>query len=65
MSVESSIRACANQHSGAAPSWPVTAALLGTAEQIASIRTGMEGKRLRYRMLIADNGLDSGARSMV
>ncbi len=34
-----------------------------TAEQIASIRTGMEGKRLRYRTLIADNGLESGARA--
>ena len=34
-----------------------------TAEQIASIRTGMEGKRLRYRTLIAANGLDSGARA--
>ncbi len=34
-----------------------------TAEQIASIRRGMEGKRLRYKTLIADNGLISGSRA--
>ena len=31
-----------------------------TIDQMASLRTGMEGKRLRYRTLIAANGLDSG-----
>ena len=34
-----------------------------TYEQIAALSSGMEGKRLRYRELIADNGLASGARS--
>ena len=34
-----------------------------TVEQIASIQNGMEGKRLRYRQLIANNGLPSGARA--
>ena len=34
-----------------------------TIMQIASIQTGMEGKRLRYTQLIADNGLASGARA--
>ena len=34
-----------------------------TIDQLAAIRGGMEGKRLRYRALIADNGLASGARS--
>ncbi len=34
-----------------------------TIDQMASMRGGMEGKRLRYRQLIADNGLDSGARA--
>ena len=34
-----------------------------TIDQMASLRNGMEGKRLRYRTLIADNGLDSGARA--
>ncbi len=33
-----------------------------TIDQMKSIRHGMEGKRLRYRQLIADNGLNSGAR---
>ncbi len=28
-----------------------------------SVAIGMEGKQLRYRDLIADNGLPSGARS--
>ena len=35
---------------------------LDTLDQMASICTGMEFKRLRYRDLIADNGLPSGAR---
>ena len=34
-----------------------------TIDQMASVSDGMEGKRLRYRTLIADNGLASGARS--
>ena len=33
------------------------------AAERQGIRTGMEGKRLRYRALIAANGLDSGARA--
>ena len=35
---------------------------MDTAEQLASIGEGMRGKRLRYKQLIADNGLASGAR---
>ena len=35
-----------------------------TINQIASICTGMERKRLRYRTLIADNGMASGARAI-
>lgn len=34
-----------------------------TIDQMAKIASGMSGKRLRYGDLIADNGLDSGARS--
>ena len=34
-----------------------------TEDQMAGIVAGMAGKRLRYSDLIADNGLDSGARS--
>lgn len=34
-----------------------------TVDQMAGIVVGMEGKRLTYEALIADNGLDSGARS--
>ena len=34
-----------------------------TIDQMAGVITGMEGKRLRYSDLIADNGLSSGARS--
>ena len=34
-----------------------------TAEQLKSVSQGMNGKRLRYQDLIADNGLDSGARA--
>lgn len=34
-----------------------------TIDQMTGIVSGMEGKRLRYRDLIANNGLDSGARS--
>ncbi len=34
-----------------------------TSDQMTSVVTGMEGKRLRYVQLIADNGLSSGARS--
>ncbi len=33
-----------------------------TIDQMAGMVAGMAGKRLRYRELIADNGLDSGAR---
>ena len=33
-----------------------------TIDQMAGIVEGMTGKRLRYSELIADNGLDSGAR---
>jgi len=32
-------------------------------EQMAAVVEGMAAKRLRYRELIADNGLPSGARS--
>ncbi|MYH37699.1 MAG: IS1595 family transposase [Rhodospirillaceae bacterium] len=34
-----------------------------TADQMASVVTGLIGKRLMYRELIADNGLPSGARA--
>lgn len=34
-----------------------------TDEQMETIRSGMEGKRLRYRELTAPSGLSSGARS--
>ncbi len=34
-----------------------------TVEQMKSMRHGMEGKRLRYREPVADNGLPSGARA--
>ena len=34
-----------------------------TIDQMAGIVSGMAGKRLRYRDLTADNGLESGARS--
>ncbi len=34
-----------------------------TMDQMGSVAAGMVGKRLMYRDLIADNGLDSGARS--
>ena len=33
-----------------------------TADQMDAMVEGMEGKRLRYRELIAPNGLDSGSR---
>ena len=36
---------------------------LDTMDQMTSMVSGMEGKRLRYVELIADNGLWSGARS--
>lgn len=36
---------------------------MDTIDQMTGIVSGMTGKRLRYRDLIADNGLDSGARS--
>ena len=34
-----------------------------TVDQLASIAGGMNGKRLRYKELISDNGLPSGARA--
>ena len=34
-----------------------------TIDQLTAISDGMDGKRLRYRTLIADNGLNSAARS--
>lgn len=34
-----------------------------TIEQIAGVASGMVGKRVRYRELIADNGRESGARA--
>ena len=34
-----------------------------TLEQMASVVSSMAGKRVRYRELIADNGLESGARA--
>ena len=36
---------------------------LDTLEQMGFLVRGMDGRRLRYRHLIADNGLSSGARS--
>jgi hypothetical protein len=36
---------------------------LDTAAQMSALARGMVGKRLRYRDLVADNGLESGARS--
>ncbi len=36
----------------------------GTVNQMIGLASGMVGKRLRYSDLIADNGLDSGARSI-
>ncbi len=36
----------------------------GTVNQMTVVVSGMIGKRLRYSDLIADNGLDSGARSI-
>lgn len=33
-----------------------------SADMVAATAAGMEGKRLRYRDLIADKGLPSGAR---
>lgn len=36
---------------------------LDTLDQMARLAEGMAGKRLRYKDLIADNGLSSGARS--
>ena len=35
-----------------------------TIDQMSAIASGMAGKRLRYRQLIAPNGLDSGAREV-
>ena len=37
---------------------------LETINQIKGIRRGMEGKRLTYKALIEDNGLQSGARAV-
>ena len=34
-----------------------------TLDQMAAVASSMDGKRLRYSDLTADNGLDSGARS--
>ena len=34
-----------------------------TIDIMVSVTDGMDGKRLRYRELIADNGLESGART--
>ncbi len=34
-----------------------------TIDQLSALSGGMDGKRLRYRTLIAENGLASGARS--
>lgn len=36
---------------------------LDTVDQMATVAVGLVGKRLMYRQLIADNGLDSDARS--
>ena len=36
---------------------------LDTADQMTAVAAGLIGKRLMYNDLIADNGLDSGARS--
>lgn len=37
---------------------------LDTVDQMGALVRGMDGKRLRYAELIADNGLESGARSV-
>ena len=34
-----------------------------TADQLATLRDGMDYKRLTYKALIRDNGLESGARA--
>ena len=34
-----------------------------TIDMMAAVAEGMKGERLRYQDLIADNGLDSGARA--
>ena len=34
-----------------------------TSDQMRTLVEGMDGRRLRYRELIANNGLESGARS--
>ena len=34
-----------------------------TIDQLGTLQSGMEGKRLRYRTLIASNGLASGTRA--
>ena len=34
-----------------------------TIEQMKSVRNGMEHRRLTYKALIRDNGLESGARA--
>ena len=34
-----------------------------TIDQLAALSDGMDGKQLRYRTLIASNGLSSGART--
>ena len=36
---------------------------LDTADQMTAVAVAMTGKRLQYKWLIADNGLESGARS--
>ena len=36
---------------------------LDTIDQMAEVASGMQGKRLKYSALVADNGLPSGARS--
>ena len=34
-----------------------------TLDIMGAVVTGMDGKRLKYEILIANNGLDSGARA--
>ena len=36
---------------------------MDTLDVMGAIVLGMDGKRLKYTQLIADNGLDSGARA--
>ncbi len=55
----STLIAMSRSSRGATTSGPATRY---TLDMMQSVAIGMSGKRLRYRDLIADNGLPSGAR---